>query len=484
MAEQQIKAVVCGVQSSNSPLEQWAISQYPQQWLEQEMSSIYKKSSVFRETAVFRAITDREAFDLRLYCIACLYWVRACSWMLCNWQPSKRVLVGDSEKENGWHNYRSQVRAAVWYKRGLHGENVLGSHLTLSCKLQHLFPAGVIRGLGVVEKVGVLGGPPASGGLKCSSVTFDWHVLLGWNGLISFRLVRSSWGGKLHLSLIPPPLFIDTLKPRQAEFIWWSRQQRQRRISLQKCSKQPRPSAWVPLENFGLWRMPVCSQMMSPESAAKFSHHLTQEMVFGRASTGFFFLFFSFLCLWSPHTSTSTPTTPTPLFLHLQLDWWSIFPSVTSCTKFSKGNRADLGNSQEGTWHRCWRAETEQRHGSYIQMKRGFCSSLSDSSCLQELIIAALNVALFTLFSFWGLKQYHSIEQTFRWGRIKTCSSVSFYRLSLNTQARFTNLKLLHLLLNTMSAVIYVRYNIIFCISITGPGIPKPRRSWRPEGLV
>lgn len=112
-----------------------------------------------------------------------------------------------------------------------------------------------------------------------------------------------------------------------------------------------------------------------------------------------------------------------------------------------------------------------------IQMKRGFCSSLSDSSCLQELIIAALNVALFTLFSFRGLKQYHSIEQTFRWGRIKTCSSVSFCGLGLNTRALFTNLKLSQLLLNTMSAFIYVLYNIIFYISITGPGIPKPWRS-------
>ena len=46
----------------------------------------------------------------------------------------------------------------------------------------------------------------------------------------------------------------------------------------------------------------MCSQMMSPESAAKFSHHLTQEMVFGRASTGFFFLF----------SASEAPTPPPP----------------------------------------------------------------------------------------------------------------------------------------------------------------------------
>lgn len=40
---------------------------------------------------------------------------------------------------------------------------------------------------------------------KYSSVTFDWHVLLGWNGLISTWLAQSSWGGKLHLSSIPRP---------------------------------------------------------------------------------------------------------------------------------------------------------------------------------------------------------------------------------------------------------------------------------------
>ena len=162
--------------------------------------------------------------------------------------------------------------------------------------------------------------------------------------------------------------------------------------------KTLRPSAWVPLQNFGLWRTPVRSQMMSPESTAKFSHHLTQEMVVGRAYTGLF------LCLWTPHSSL--PASAKWLMEHFSL--------LTSCTKFRKGNRADLGNSQVGTWHCCWQAETKQQHGSYKPNEKRFCTPLSDSSCLQELIIAALNVAWFTLLSFGCLKQYHSCQQTFR----------------------------------------------------------------------
>lgn len=51
----------------------------------------------------------------------------------------------------------------MWYERGLHGENVLGGHLTLSCNLQRLFPASVIRRLGGAEKVGVGGAPGKRG---------------------------------------------------------------------------------------------------------------------------------------------------------------------------------------------------------------------------------------------------------------------------------------------------------------------------------
>lgn len=155
-----------------------------------------------------------------------------------------------------------------------------------------------------------------------------------------------------------------------------------------------------------------------PREHSEVSHHLTQEMVLGRASTGLF------LCLWTPHSSL--PTSAMWLMEHFSL--------VTSCTKFSLGNRADLGNSQVGTWHCCWQAETEEQPGSYKPNEKRFCTPLSNSSCLQELIIAALTVALFTLLSLGSLKQYH-----------QNMCLVLFCELGLNMQT-FTNLKLTDLI--------------------------------------
>lgn len=139
-------------------------------------------------------------------------------------------------------------------------------------------------------------------------------------------------------------------------------------------------------KTFGLRRTPTCSQMMSPESAEKFSYHLTQEMVTGRASTGLF------ICVWTPPPHPN----PTSLFLHLQLDWWSIFLLLHVAPNLAKVTGGWLGQFPSGdlallltSWNRAaaWRHNPNEK---------AFCSLLSSSSCLQELILAALKEALFT----------------------------------------------------------------------------------------
>lgn len=157
--------------------------------------------------------------------------------------------------------------------------------------------------------------------------------------------------------------------------------------------------------------------MMSPESTAKFSHHLTQEMVVGRASTGLF------LCLWTPHSCLSASATW--LMEHFSL--------VTSCTEFSEGNRADLGKSQVGTWHCCWQAEAEQQHGSYNTNESRFCTPLANSSCSQELIIATPIVALFTLLLFGGTISVHWTDFWMVMDQMICRSSALFCEVDLNT---------------------------------------------------
>lgn len=130
--------------------------------------------------------------------------------------------------------------------------------------------------------------------------------------------------------------------------------------------------------------------MMSPESVPKFSHHLTRETVASRASTGLFL-------------SVCTPSLPMSVCNMWLMEHFSL---VTPCTKFSKGNRTNSGNSQVGIWHGCWQAETEQRHGSYKPNEKQYCIPQSDSSYTQELIIVTLTVAMCSLLSFRSIEQY------------------------------------------------------------------------------
>lgn len=158
--------------------------------------------------------------------------------------------------------------------------------------------------------------------------------------------------------------------------------------------------------------------MMSPESTVKFPIISPRKWFLAELPLVYF------SASEPPHSSL--PTSAMWLMEHFSL--------VTSCTKFSLGNRADLGNSQVGTWHCCWQAETEEQPGSYKPNEKRFCTPLSNSSCLQELIIAALTVALFTLLSLGSLKQYH-----------QNMCLVLFCELGLNMQT-FTNLKLTDLI--------------------------------------
>lgn len=143
-----------------------------------------------------------------------------------------------------------------------------------------------------------MGGEGASG--TGGAGTRDWRAVR----VKGFNLaVLGCRGAKLHSSLSPhrQPLWLthlrlikQTLSDAQAsdaEEDFTSELLRSPR-SLRFCS-----------ESFGRPHIP-CPQRV------KFSHHLTLEMVVGRVSTGWF------IRLW----------TPTPLFfLHVQLDWWSVF---------------------------------------------------------------------------------------------------------------------------------------------------------------
>lgn len=87
----------------------------------------------------------------------------------------------------------------------------------------------------------------------------------------------------------------------------------------------------------------------------------------------------------------------TPLFLHLPLDWWSIFLFLWVAPNLAKGNRGWLGQFPSGnlaplltSWNRAAVAATWHHDPN----EKTFCSPPSRSSCLQELIPAALKEVL------------------------------------------------------------------------------------------
>lgn len=89
--------------------------------------------------------------------------------------------------------------------------------------------------------------------------------------------------------------------------------------------------------------------------------------------------------------------------LHLQCDWWSIFPLLHLAPNLAKVTGLTLAIPREGVGaavdklkkeRAAWRLQTEHR----------YYAPQSNSRCIQERIIVVLNIALFTLVSFRGLE--------------------------------------------------------------------------------
>lgn len=164
--------------------------------------------------------------------------------------------------------------------------------------------------------------------LACA-ISVKWFnlFLAGWQG--------ASLEGKLHLSLILPP-FIDTLKLLQADFIWWAGNRGKGGFHVHNA---PRQSAWV-LEDTKLFTNDVPREYSKVFPSSHPGNRCWQK-----------FYWFLYLPLNPPTQLLSLFASAIWLMEH--------FSVASSCTELSRDNRADSGNSQVGTWHCFWQAETE-----------------------------------------------------------------------------------------------------------------------------
>lgn len=118
-------------------------------------------------------------------------------------------------------------------------------------------------------------------------------VLSGWKALIYRRLLERKLVEELsstHRRAPPAPSLIDPLKAHLADLIWWAGFRPRGRLHLGDAQTNP-------VASLLLWKFWETSLSVSPESAVKFSHHLTLEMVVGRVCTGWF------IHLWTSNSS-------------------------------------------------------------------------------------------------------------------------------------------------------------------------------------
>lgn len=258
-----------------------------------------------------------------------------------------------------------------------------------------------------------VGGGPWERRFKYSSVTFDWHVLLGWNGLISVWLVRCGWGGKLHLSLIPRPhlgslthLSLDwqslsdgASNRGKGGFHFRNAQNTQTKCLGYALKLQALEDA-------------VCSQMISPRE---------YEKVFpsSHPGNGCWQSFHWFISQFPP-TPSPSPLLLHLLFLHPQCDWWSIFLLLNLAPNLVKVTGLTWANPKWGPGTAV--DKLKQCSGIVVtnQMKR----SVVFLWVAQELNFAALNAALF--------KIYHLCDSVLDGNEklIKTCAQFLHYPVS------------------------------------------------------
>lgn len=118
-------------------------------------------------------------------------------------------------------------------------------------------------------------------------------VLSGWKALICVCLLERKLVEELsctHRRAPPAPSLIDPLKAHLEDLIWSAGFRRRWRLHVGDTQKNP-------VASLLLWKFWETSLLLSPESAVKFSHHLTLEMVVCRVSTGWF------IHLWTPSSS-------------------------------------------------------------------------------------------------------------------------------------------------------------------------------------
>lgn len=121
-----------------TPGLQWANSKYPQQWLQQERSTIYK-SLVLRKTAVFYATIDR-AFDLHV--CACLFVLSVGVFLNALQIATFKVSLGWGFREMADTitdlSSGSNVKGSSWWQfvQPLSGFHFL--FIYFFCKVQHL----------------------------------------------------------------------------------------------------------------------------------------------------------------------------------------------------------------------------------------------------------------------------------------------------------------------------------------------------------